>query len=81
MDDGPWTIQLLLSVVGAGYVGLVTAACLAKLGHRVVCIDRDAQRIVDWRTAHGGFTSVSQLRQVTGIGDSKFADLQPLVRV
>lgn len=40
-----------------------------------------AQRIVDWRTAHGGFTSVSQLRQVTGIGDSKFADLQPLVRV
>lgn len=40
-----------------------------------------AQRIVDWRTTHGGFTSVSQLRQVTGIGDSKYADLQPLVRV
>ena len=40
-----------------------------------------AQRIVDWRTAHGGFTSVSQLRQVTGIGDSKYADLQPLVRI
>jgi competence protein ComEA len=40
-----------------------------------------AQRIVDWRTAHGGFTAVSQLRQVTGIGDSKYADLQPLVRV
>jgi competence protein ComEA len=40
-----------------------------------------AQRIVDWRATHGGFTSVSQLRQVTGIGDSKYADLQPLVRV
>ena len=40
-----------------------------------------AQRIVDWRSAHGGFTSVAQLRQVTGIGDSKYADLQPLVRV
>jgi competence protein ComEA len=40
-----------------------------------------AQRIVDWRTAHGGFTSVSQLRQISGIGDSKFADLQPLVRL
>jgi competence protein ComEA len=40
-----------------------------------------AQRIVDWRTAHGGFTAVSQLRQVTGIGDSKYADLQLLVRV
>jgi competence protein ComEA len=40
-----------------------------------------AQRIIDWRTAHGSFTSVSQLRQVTGIGDSKYADLQSLVRV
>ncbi len=40
-----------------------------------------AQRIVDWRTAHNGFTAVAQLRQVTGIGDSKYADLQPLVRV
>jgi competence protein ComEA len=40
-----------------------------------------AQRIVDWRAAHGGFTAVSQLRQVTGIGDSKYADLQPLVHV
>jgi len=26
-----------------------------------------AQRIVDWRTAHGRFTSVDQLRQVSGI--------------
>ena len=28
-------------VVGAGYVGLVTGACLAHVGHRVVCVDRD----------------------------------------
>lgn len=34
-----------LAVIGAGYVGLVTAACLAKLDHRVVCIDVDATRI------------------------------------
>lgn len=34
-----------LSVIGAGYVGLVTAACLAHLGNRVVCIDIDAARI------------------------------------
>jgi len=31
--------------VGAGYVGLVTGACLAHLGHRVTCVDRDAGRI------------------------------------
>ena len=32
-------------VIGAGYVGLVTAACLASLGHAVVVIDHDAGRI------------------------------------
>jgi UDPglucose 6-dehydrogenase len=36
---------VLISVVGAGYVGLVTAACFAKLGHRVVCVDIDAERV------------------------------------
>jgi competence protein ComEA len=38
-----------------------------------------AQRILDWRTAHGRFDSVDQLQSVTGIGASKFADLRPLV--
>jgi competence protein ComEA len=38
-----------------------------------------AQRILDWRTAHGRFNSVDQLRSVTGIGSSKFSDLKPLV--
>jgi UDPglucose 6-dehydrogenase len=32
-------------VIGAGYVGLTTGACLAHLGHRVVCADIDAARI------------------------------------
>jgi UDPglucose 6-dehydrogenase len=32
-------------VVGAGYVGLATAACLSHLGHRVVCVDKDEERI------------------------------------
>lgn len=40
-----------------------------------------AQRIVDWRTEHGRFASVDQLREVTGIGESKFRDLQPAVTV
>lgn len=34
-------------VVGAGYVGLVSGACLASLGHRVIVVDRDARRIAD----------------------------------
>ncbi|MBI4678837.1 MAG: UDP-glucose/GDP-mannose dehydrogenase family protein [Elusimicrobia bacterium] len=32
-------------VVGTGYVGLVTGACLSELGHRVVCVDSDARKI------------------------------------
>ncbi len=35
----------MLTVVGAGYVGLVTAACMAELGHHVVAMDVDADKI------------------------------------
>jgi UDPglucose 6-dehydrogenase len=34
-----------VGVVGAGYVGLTTAACLASLGHDVVCADIDEARV------------------------------------
>lgn len=37
--------MLKLAVVGAGYVGLVTAICLAEIGHVVTCIDRDEAKI------------------------------------
>ncbi|HVV74719.1 MAG TPA: ComEA family DNA-binding protein [Mycobacteriales bacterium] len=38
-----------------------------------------AQKIIDWRTTHGGFTSVSQLQQVSGIGPARYSQLSPLV--
>lgn len=38
-----------ITVVGAGYVGLTTALCLATSGHRVVCADIDARRIAELR--------------------------------
>lgn len=38
-----------------------------------------AQKIIDWRTAHNGFTAVIQLQQVSGIGPARYAELSPLV--
>jgi competence protein ComEA len=40
-----------------------------------------AQRILEWRTEHGRFTSVEELREVSGIGDKVFAKLAPKVTV
>lgn len=34
-------------VVGTGYVGLVTGACLAEIGHTVTCVDKDKDKIRD----------------------------------
>ena len=34
-----------ITVIGAGYVGLVTGACLAELGHQVLCVDNNPEKI------------------------------------
>jgi UDPglucose 6-dehydrogenase len=34
-----------IAMIGAGYVGLVSGACFADFGHRVTCIDKDADKI------------------------------------
>ena len=39
-------------VIGAGYVGLVTSACLASLGNRVACLERDGAKLHALRTGH-----------------------------
>jgi competence protein ComEA len=36
---------------------------------------------LDWRTAHGSFTTVDQLDDVSGIGPATLAELRPLVTV
>lgn len=40
-----------------------------------------SQRIVDWRTEHGGFQDVAELELVSGIGPAVMADLEGLVSV
>jgi len=37
--------MMKVSIVGTGYVGLVSGACLAEKGHHVTCVDMDARRV------------------------------------
>ena len=41
-----------IAIVGTGYVGLVTGTCLADIGHRVICVDRNADKIRSLRNNH-----------------------------
>ena len=34
-----------ISVIGTGYVGLVSGACLAEIGHHVICVDRNEDKV------------------------------------
>src|SRR5208283_5580583 len=40
-----WGKNMHIAMIGSGYVGLVSGACLADFGHTVICIDTDAQKI------------------------------------
>src|SRR5580658_10316696 len=37
--------QMKVSVIGAGYVGLTAAACLAQIGHDVFCSESDLEKL------------------------------------
>src|SRR3954462_689607 len=38
-----------IAMIGTGYVGLVSGACFADIGHEVVCVDKDAEKIAALR--------------------------------
>jgi competence protein ComEA len=40
-----------------------------------------AARIISWRDQHGRFTTINQLREISGIGQRTFERLKPLVRI
>src|SRR5690606_15708042 len=46
------SVTMKVNVVGTGYVGLVTGACLADSGHEVLCVDADEVKIERLREGH-----------------------------
>jgi len=43
-----------ISMIGTGYVGLVTGACFADAGNHVLCLDLDAAKIKVLRDSRAG---------------------------
>jgi competence protein ComEA len=68
---------------GAGSGGLVdlNTADLAALDTLPGVGPVLAQRILDWRSEHGRFTSVEELGEVSGIGEKLYAQIRPKVTV
>lgn len=59
-----------ICVIGAGHVGLITAACFADLGHKVWCVDNDAKRIANLKKGIMPFYEPG-LEQLTASGVQK----------
>ena len=76
--------SLNVGVVGTGYVGLVTGGCLAHVGHRVTCLDRDEGRIAALREGRVPFYEPGLEEMVvrrSGADRLRFAtELAPTVR-
>ncbi len=57
-----------VSIIGTGYVGLTTGACLAYLGHKVTCIDSDEKKIA---LLHSGKTPIYEPFLTELLADAK----------
>lgn len=72
-----------ISIIGTGYVGLVTGACLAEKGHTVVCVDIDPRRVEALNRAESPIFEVGLedlLRRNVGSRLSATSDLDSAVR-
>jgi competence protein ComEA len=70
-------------VTAAGTTGPVSlnTATLEQLDELEGVGPATARKILDWRTQHGGFSSVEDLKQISGIGPKRFETLKEKVRM
>jgi UDP-N-acetyl-D-mannosaminuronate dehydrogenase len=45
-------ICMHVCVIGTGYVGLVTGTCLAHIGHHVICVDNNEEKVKLMKSGH-----------------------------
>jgi competence protein ComEA len=69
------------SVPSGGALVNINTASLTELESLSGVGPSTAQKIIDYRTANGGFTSIEQLMEVTGIGDAKFAAVKDSITI
>lgn len=66
-----------LSIIGSGYVGLVTGTCFAEVGHWVICVDNDSEKV---RALQSGRVPIYEpgleelIRANTATGRLRFTD-------
>ena len=65
-----------LTIIGTGYVGLVTGTCFAEVGHHVICVDKDADKVKLLRT--GGMPIYEPDRERSVFENARKANQGPL---